>query len=317
MYDSRPATGAGRQQHNKDVEETMKTMLTGRTTRTIAAALIAATLVACPSGDYAQQQYDLGYAAGFLRNDFYWDGYFDGYDTLTDFPYYYDDSDIPFIEELSYDAGYWDGVWYAYNDGYFVDYHYAFIIGFSEGYDAAFYPDYLDFLANDTHFEFLNGGWGDGYNDGFSEGRIFGAADFEQGFVFDWEDALADYESGTDLYFEEIDLGTGIYGPVFLYEYGTNPADLLKRQPRTKRDRLDPAIRSNKDKALELKDEELYRPLTEEAQAELNQHPANTPRNPNPVRLTTTYLERINAYLGAKAADESTTERARRASSAE
>src|SRR5690606_34957703 len=111
-----------------------------------------------------------------------------------------------------------------------------FILGFSEGYDAAFYPDYLDFLDGDLHTENANGGWGDGYNDGFSEGRIFGAADYEDGRAFDWLDALADYEAGTDLYFEEIDLGTGIYGPVYLYEYGTDPltlkSALANRSPR-------------------------------------------------------------------------------------
>jgi hypothetical protein len=291
----------------------MMSKFAGKTWKTVSAVTLSLALVACPSGVDLQAEYDLGYAAGFLRNDFYFDGFFDGYDTLEDVPYYYDTSDIPFIDELSYDAGYWDGVWYAYNDGYFVDYHYAFIIGFSEGYDAAFYPDYLAFLASDEHFEFLNGGWGDGYNDGFSEGRIFGAADFEAGLVFDWEDALADYESGTDLYFEEIDLGTGIYGPVFIYEYGTDPADLLvKRSAKSVRNRPTPSIRSTGE-ASTVKGDDLYRPLSSEAQAALDTLTTTTPRNPHTIRIETTYLDRINAYLAAKSVDSST-ERARRVS---
>lgn len=258
---------------------------------------VAGALTACPptGGGGSQAEYDAGYDDGFAEDDWYWDGYFDGFDTLDDSPVYYDDSDIPFIDELSYDAGYWDGVWYAYNDGYFVDYHYAFILGFSEGYDAAFYPDYLDFLDNDVHIEYLNGGWGDGYNDGFSEGRIFGASDFEQGLSFDWEDALADYESGTDLYFEEIDLGTGAFGPVILYEYGADPADLKSSRPlRGKRAPL--TIRST-DKGEPVDYATVDRPLIQEARAELEIAPSSAPRNPRPVRLEETYLVRIQGYL--------------------
>ena len=274
---------------------------------------VSVGLFGCPSGIDDQAQYDLGYAAGFLQDDWYWDGFFDGYDTLEDFPYYYDESEIPFYKEISYDAGYWDGVWYAYNDGYFVDYHYAFIIGFSEGYDAAFYPDYLTFLANDDHFEFLNGGWGDGYNDGFSEGRIFGAADYEDGLPFDWEDALADYESGTDLYFEEIDLGTGVYGPVFLYEYGTHPDDLLvKSRAHAKRDRANPTIRRVEGQEVDTKGEEdMYRALNSEAVTALDYKETTTPRSPNVLRLNTTYLDRIESYLGAAKAETESADRSR------
>src|SRR5690606_33914571 len=148
-----------------------------------------------------------------------------------------------------------------YNDGYFTSYRYAFIIGWSEGYDAAFYPDYLAFLALDQHTENLNGGWGDGYNDGFSEGRVFGAYDYEAGLAFDWEDALLDYEDGVDLYFEEVDVGTGALGPVFLYEYGTDPLTLkTARTPRSLLRGDVPTLRDMPgEKAVDLK-QEMFRP---------------------------------------------------------
>ncbi|MBM3289625.1 MAG: hypothetical protein FJY92_05690, partial [Candidatus Hydrogenedentes bacterium] len=213
------------------------------------AALLAALAIlgtACPpGGPTGDTDYDVGYAAGFLRDDFYWDGYFDGWDTIDKTPFYYDTDEFPYIDDDSYDAGYWDGVWFAYNDGYFADYHYAFIVGFSEGYDNAYWSDYLDFLAIDAHPEYLNGGWSDGYHDGYSEGRVFGANDYEQGLGFDWLDALLDYESGTDLYFAEVDVGTGAYGPVELYEYGTDPASLKKiAKAMLRSGRAVPAIRN-------------------------------------------------------------------------
>ncbi|MBI4558468.1 MAG: hypothetical protein HY706_12875 [Candidatus Hydrogenedentes bacterium] len=242
--------------------------------------------------------YDLGFDEGFLQDDWYWEGYFDGYDTIDFTPIYYEGDAIPFIDDDSYDAGYWDGVWYAYNDGYFVDYRYAFILGFSEGYDNAYWPDYLDFLANDEHVEFLNGGWADGYNDGFSEGRVFGANDFEQDLPFDWLDALLDYESGTDLYFEEVDVGTGEFGPVFLYEYGTDPHTLKSatvRKPRT--DRETPSIRqTDESKARTDKDSDYFRPLTDEARQTLEFQPETSQRTNRTLRLDTSWLERINAY---------------------
>lgn len=262
-----------------------------------ALALLAILGTGCPpGGPTGDTDYDVGYAAGFLQDDYYWDGYFDGWDTIEVTPFYYDDSDIPFIDDLTYDAGYWDGVWYAYNDGYFADYHYAFVIGFSEGYDNAYWDDYLDFLDADEHPEFLNGGWSDGYHDGYSEGRIFGAADFEQGLTFDWLDALLDYESGTDLYFEEIDLGTGIYGPVELYEYGTNPADLKRAaaKARMRSGHATPSIR-NEDKAAD--DLDWFRPFDEEAADLLDFVPDESLRDSIELRLNTTWLERVEEYL--------------------
>ncbi len=248
-----------------------------------------------------QTAYDLGYTIGFARDDYYWDGYWDGYDTLEAAPFYYDDSEIPYFETPPYEAGYWDGTWYAYNDGYFVDYHSAFIIGFSEGYDNAYWPDYLDFLATDFHAELLNGGWGDGYEDGFSEGRIFGAYDYEAGLPFDWLDALYDYEAGTDLYFSEVDLGTGLYGPVYLYEYGTHPGSLKAQPPRTSPNRTSvPAIRSmNTGQTTKSNNEGLYRAFTQEAQDELAVLPGTSLRSTRELMLDTTWLERVQQYTSA------------------
>lgn len=257
-----------------------------------------------PGGDTID--YELGFNAGFARDDWYWQGYDDGYDTLDFVPIYYQGGTIPYIDEVSYDAGFWDGVWWAYNDGYFVDYRYAFILGFSEGYDNAFWPDYLDFLAGDVHVEYLHGGWIDGYNDGFSEGRVFGASDYEQGLPFDWEDALLDYEDGVDLYFEEVDVGTGVYGPVYLYEYGTDPFTLkadslrgnrLKGAPRT--------IRGGLTKDLAIESRELYRTLKPEAREQYEVTPGQSVRSDRALRLETTWIARIESYLSsAKSADD-------------
>jgi hypothetical protein len=273
----------------------------------LAALALTLVLVGCPSGvpigpidpgDDPQDQYDAGYDDGFARDDWYWDGYWDGYDTTERRPVYYDDSDIAYVEEPPYDAGFWDGIWYAYNDGYFVNYSYAFVIGFSEGYDAAFWPDYLAFLASDQHAEFANGGWGDGYNDGFSEGRVFGANDYEQGLPFDWLDALADYESGTDLYFDEVGVGTGAYGPVTLYEYGLNPVATVKARALR---RATPRSLRRPVSGKQTEPGALFRPLTADARQALHVAPESASRAEHPLRLATTWLERIGEYQGLAA----------------
>ncbi|MBI5094425.1 MAG: hypothetical protein HZB26_18560 [Candidatus Hydrogenedentes bacterium] len=265
-----------------------------------AIAVIFTTALGCPPVVLPQNDYDLGLDDGFAQDDWYWQGYADSYDTIDFGPIYYQGSTIPSYTTPEYDAGYWDGVWYAYNDGYFTEYRYAFIIGFSEGYDNAFWSDYLTFLANDVHTEYADGGWSDGYNDGFSEGRVFGANDYEQGLTFDWMDALLDYESGTDLYFQEVDVGTGAYGPVVLYEYGTDPAAkkslLGERKPRAAGV---PSIRVHQTDGtkVNLDTRELYRPLTSSVQAELNYTPAQSIRDTAELRLTTTWLKRVNDYV--------------------
>ena len=251
--------------------------------------------------DPLPSEYNFGYADGFAEDDWYWDGFWDSYDTVDGQTLYYQGDLIPYVLTPPYDAGYWDGVWVAYHDGYFVAYHYAFIVGFSEGYDAAFHPDYLDFLEADDHVEYLHGGWADGYNDGFSEGRVFGAYDFEDGLPFDWRDALYDYEDGTDLYFQEVDVGTGIYGPVVLYAYGTDPFQLKRMDRRAAAERSIRAV----DGLKSAQKDELFRPLSAEAAAELNQRPAS-PRTARELRLSDTWLERIESYLsgGAKSATQ-------------
>jgi len=267
-----------------------------------AVACVFVLALGCPPVVVPQDDYDQGFDDGFLRDDWYWQGYADSYDTIDFGPIYYQGSTIPSYTTPEYDAGYWDGVWYAYNDGYFTDYRYAFIIGFSEGYDNAFWPDYLTFLADDVHTEYADGGWSDGYNDGFSEGRIFGANDYEQDLAFDWLDALQDYESGTDLYFAEIDLGTGAYGPVELYVYGTDPAAkkslLSGRHPRAA---AVPSIRQSSpatttDAKAASDSTDIFRPLTTEAKTNLTVTPAESLRDTRDLRLVTTWLKRVQTY---------------------
>ncbi|GMW01122.1 MAG: hypothetical protein AMXMBFR84_22590 [Candidatus Hydrogenedentota bacterium] len=279
----------------------LKVYSTQKMVKFTALLLVAVAVMGCPMSPGGQTDYDLGFEDGFAEDAWYWDGYDDGWFSV-DATSYYDDSEIPYLDSPPYDAGYWDGIWYAYNDGYFVDYHYAFIIGFSEGYDNAYWSDYLDFLDDDQHIEFRNGGWGDGYHDGYSEGRVFGANDYEQGLPFDWFDALLDYESGTDLYFEEVDVGTGIYGPVELYEYGANPnAKSAARSNRIRFDKAQPAIRDyGVPKAVDVDNRSIYRPLDSVAQNDLNVMPDESLRDATPLRLTTSWLDRVNTYLGTK-----------------
>ena len=265
-----------------------------RTSMAILMGAVVIALVGCPGIPFPfGDTYDAGYDAGFAEDDEYWLGYDDSDATEDDDPIYYSGSDIPEVASPEYDRGYWDGVWYAYNDGYFVCYDYSFAIGFSEGYDAAFYADYLDFLATDFHIEYDNGGWGDGYNDGFSEGRIFGAADYEAGWPFDWLDALLDYRSGTDLNFDEIPLGTGVFGPVYLYEYGTDPLS-FKSASAPRATGPVPAIRIGTAKIATT--EISYRTLTAGRQAALNVIPTTVARNGRAPTLGTSWLERVNAY---------------------
>jgi hypothetical protein len=280
----------------------------------MAAALPAAALLlaGCPypdGGTTPQMEYDAGFVVGFAQDDEYWQGFEDSYDTVDGGEIFYSGDLIPVLDEISYDAGYYDGTWYAYNDGYFVAYDYAFAIGFSEGYDVAFNSNWRAFLIADEHVEWLDGGFSDGYNDGFSEGRILGASDYIDGLAYDWLDALLWYQdvdaegNPNDVYFEDLDLGTGEFGPVVLYEYGTNPHDLVKaiRAPRKGRE-FTPAIRGAGSKAL-AKQAELpelsYRALTTEVQQELNVNPATSPRSDYVLTLESSWLDRVNAYNAA------------------
>lgn len=246
-------------------------------------------LMGCPSLGF--DDYDLGFEAGFAVDQEYWQGYDDSWDTRDGGEIYYTGHLIPELTDGSYDAGYYDGVWFAYNDGYFVAYDYAFTIGFSEGYDAAFASDWLPFIENDTHVEWLDGGFSDGYNDGFSEGRMLGAVDYLEGLPFDWLDAMNFYRAGEDVYIPELDLGTGEYGPVWLYEYGTNPFDLIKG---AKVDGLR-SLRGGK-YAKQDQHEISYRPLPTEVTSQLSVRPEASARGNRELRLTTTWLERINEY---------------------
>ncbi len=263
-----------------------------------------------PSGEVAYLE---GFDDGFADDSEYYLGYDEGFMTVGAGPVLYSGDLIPFSEFLTYQAGFWDGQFEAYNDGYFVEYRFAFIIGFSEGYDSAFAGDYIQFLANDHHLEFLHGGFSDGYNDGFSEGRIFGAFDYEVFLPFDWLDAFLDWEAGTDLFFEEVGKGTGDSGPVVLYEWGVNPHDLvnLSRDESEESDRphsfaleSDRRMRLDKNalaaKSMLIKDvttQETARAFTNDQIDTLAVAPDTTSRTSRELTLTTTWFERINAYL--------------------
>jgi hypothetical protein len=278
----------------------MNATTTLRTGGLIAASLALTALVSACSGSSGswESSYDVGYDDGFAQDDEYYAGYVDSWITEGAAPIFYRGHEIPFLDDGSYDAGFYDGLFDAYNDGYFVAYRYAFIIGFSEGYDSAFAADYLDFLANDVHFEFRHGGFSDGYNDGFSEGRVFGAFDYEAFLPFDWLDAFLDWQDGTDLYFEEVDVGTGAFGPVILYEWGFNPFDILGRSEsrgsidsyitmRAGKTRQDEGSRGNE------------RPLTDELRQELEVAPETSDRTGQSLRLESTWLERIESVQSA------------------
>lgn len=241
-----------------------------------------------PAPDSAE--YDAGFAAGFLQDDYYWDGFWDSMETVDAGPILYQGGEIPAPQSPEYDAGYWDGVWYAYNDGYFVAYDDAFTIGFSEGYDVFFSEDGLDRLEQDAHIEYYDGGFSDGYNDGFSEGRILGATDYLQGLPFDWVDALIYYREPNDVYIEELDLGTGEFGPVVLYVYGTDPNEFLKsgKAATTLRPRPDSAMIG------------AARTLSSEAEAALDVTPEVSPRSEQPLTLDTSWLDRIEEYEAAQ-----------------
>lgn len=297
----------------------MNTLLKSLKKNALYVALVPATiaLTGCPvytgggtggGGNTDQIQYDAGFLVGFAQDVEYWQGFDDSYDTVDGGTIYYTGGEIPQVENPAYDAGYYDGIWYAYNDGYFVAYDYAFTIGFSEGYDVAFNPNWQNFLLNDFHDEWLDGGFTDGYNDGFSEGRILGAFDYAEGFPFDWLDALLYYqgtdENGNlnDVYLAEVDLGTGLDGPVYLYEYGTDPYDLVKslekralRKGRSVLPTLRNRITTKQSETPELS----YRTLTDEVRTALNVNPSLSPRSDWELRLEDSWVQRIDAYNNA------------------
>ena len=244
--------------------------------RLLIISIVMCFFAGCPGTPVSDQtRYNHGYDAGYASKEYYWDGFDDSYYSLE-----YDAGTFPFYEVLSYDAGKWDGLWASYNDGYFDCYHYAFVIGFSEGYDATFdREDYLGFLDLDMHDEYDDGTWDDGYNDGFSEGRVFGAADYEEGFSYDWLASLLEYEAGLDLEFAEVAVGTvgSNYPRITIYVYGTDPSSKAS------------------EKKLEGIEEKQIDPLIEY----LNFFYYDSPRGGPIINLTGTWLERIDRYLAA------------------
>lgn len=246
----------------------------------------------------AQADYDEGFWDGFMDDAIYWKGFFDSYDTYEGGPIFYDATPYPQVESPPYSAGLYDGQWYAYNDGYYVNYYYAFIIGFSEGYDNAFWSDYAEFLVQDQHVEWSDGGWSDGYDDGYTEGRVFGAWDYQDFRPNDWLDALLDYQSGTDLYIELANVGTGDLSPATFYQHGTDPLMKKASAPFRKLAKtMSRSLRSSGQKAVNINNLELFRPLTLEAEDTLLVIPDVSLRSDRPLRLSSTWLERVEAAL--------------------
>ncbi len=91
---------------------------------------------------------------------------------------------------------------------------------------------------------------------------------------------------------------TGVDGPVYLYEYGTDPNDLIKKSaPRTPRTSTHApfAIRKNDAAKAEIPNIS-YRTLIQSVKDELTVKPAKSPRSDRNLTLTTTWLQRVDAY---------------------
>ncbi len=262
----------------------------------VCGALLAAiaALTGCPPPSEISEN-ERGYNDGFAEDDRYFEGYDDSWLTEGAAPILYSGGEIPFIDDATYMAGFWDGAFDAYNDGYFVSYRSAFIIGFSEGYDNGYQSDYPAFFATDVHDEFLHGGFSDGYNDGFSEGRVFGAFDYSSDPPFppDWENAFFDWEDiedgFIDAYLEDIGIGTGEFGPVILYFWGDDPNTFKSAGRSAMRAKGSTAMLRSASK----QDASIQRPLGETREAELSITPTTSLRNELPLTVQTTWLERI------------------------
>ena len=115
--------------------------------------------------------------------------------------------------------------------------------------------------------------------------------------------------------FEEVDVGTGVYGPVYLYEYGTDPHTLKANTVRG--DRLlgpERTMRSGLTKEVDMEGRELYRALSTDARQRYEVTPENSVRNDRELRLETTWLQRIQSYLSAGKSADTRRERVRQVS---
>jgi hypothetical protein len=260
-----------------------------------------AALTGCPPPSGGLSDFDRGYNDGFVEDDRYFEGYDDSWLTEGAGPILYSGGDIPFSDDTTYMAGFWDGEFDAYNDGYFVSYRSAFIIGFSEGYDNGYQADYPAFFATDMHDEFLHGGFSDGYNDGFSEGRVFGAYDYSSDppFPSNWEDAFFDWEDiedgFVDAYLEDIGIGTGEFGPVILYSWSEDPNTFKSAKRSAMRSKMRAKGSAAMLRSTSKQGDSIQRPLGETREAELSITPTTSLRNDLPLNLATTWLERVQA----------------------
>jgi hypothetical protein len=118
------------------------------------------------------------------------------------------------------------------------------------------------------------------------------------------------------LYIEELDLGTGEYGPVYLYEYGVDPAIYYEKSSlpsgtsliRRPRGATAPERASSPrsafavpgatlEKSSDTSPEISYRDLTAEARAELSVSPTYSNReSERALNLKDRWLDRVNAY---------------------
>lgn len=255
--------------------------------------------------------YDLGFEVTFTNTNEHYDrGYSDSFDVYdNDLPVgcgiLYEGDLIGEIDLLTYNAGLLDGEWYAYHDGYFAAYDDAFIIGFSEGYDLAFHEDWPIFLELDQHIEWFDGSFRDGYHDGFTEGRVFGAFDFEDTeFPFDWVDALLFYTFDDDVAIDVTDgltLSSGVDGPAIIYLHGvdpateiTEPSDCTPFSKGTFRSRA--RVKQRDDGIPEFMKRDFTAAVLEVLEATVN----STVRGDRDTdRLTDTWLDRLIAYENA------------------
>ena len=82
-------------------------------------ALALFLIPACGDSSHSSHSssFEKGFDDGFAQDEEYFLGYDESWLTRDDSPILYSGNEIPFIDDLSYDAGFNDGIWTAYHDG--------------------------------------------------------------------------------------------------------------------------------------------------------------------------------------------------------
>lgn len=207
----------------------------GRWVRLLVPVLAGAALVGCPS---PQSQYDAGFQTGAASSEYeeyFFFGFQDSWlvDSELDLVRY-DDSSIPLYDNESFDAGYYDAIWEGYNNGYFEAYSNAILLGFETGYIVGFETaallvndaDIVAYVQDLLFFDREHGGFIDGYNDGVWEGRMFGIDDYMREVTKDddnWRLAYSEWFQGINAVIRGTQVGSGDFGPVVFYVWGTDP----------------------------------------------------------------------------------------------